>query len=305
MRHVDRNLVRAPASLADVDTPAAKERLRARNHYGQVPPPAKGFEFKAYKKDDIVDALTLLFHKKCAYCESKYAASQPMDVEHYRPKGRVSEDETHPGYWWLALEWTNLLPSCIDCNRERRQRIVRGAPGQLPVTGEEKALAGKKDSFPIATTNRARRPGDDLQVEGALLLSPTECEPSLHLQWDFSNIKLPIVLPNFIDGREDRKGRCSIDILGLNRQSLVEERGRLLLELAVEIERIRITLETVSHMDPSAGRSNMIEMAKGWIRDLRRHTDRGAKYSAVATDFIKAAESELKEQFARMLQALV
>ncbi|MEF9674035.1 hypothetical protein QNM99_25505 [Pseudomonas sp. PCH446] len=44
-----------------------------------------------------------------------------MDVEHYRPKGAVSEDASHPGYWWVAMDWDNLLPSCIDCNRKRKQ----------------------------------------------------------------------------------------------------------------------------------------------------------------------------------------
>ena len=43
--------------------------------------------------------LDLLFHGKCAYCETFYSASAPVDVEHYRPKGAVSEDPSHPGYY--------------------------------------------------------------------------------------------------------------------------------------------------------------------------------------------------------------
>jgi hypothetical protein len=61
------------------------------------------------------------------------------DAEHYRPKGAVKykteagelEDATcevlnprqgrivtqrHPGYFWLAYDWRNLLPSCVFCN---------------------------------------------------------------------------------------------------------------------------------------------------------------------------------------------
>src|SRR4051812_14049164 len=62
--------------------------------------------------------LMKLFNEKCAYCESVISNTQPGDVEHYRPKGRLRDlDGTvvriilngsvceHPGYWWLCYEW--------------------------------------------------------------------------------------------------------------------------------------------------------------------------------------------------------
>src|SRR4051812_22350680 len=97
--------------------------------------------FKAYEegKDLVIRGsvyksakpfLDKLFGGKCAYCEVIIEASHPTEVEHYRPKGAVKDEEEevvtiqtpngaedHPGYWWLAYEWNNLLPSCIDCNR--------------------------------------------------------------------------------------------------------------------------------------------------------------------------------------------
>ena len=70
------------------------------------------------------------FFGKCAYCESLITNNQPGDVDHYRPKGRVMDannkpvmittalgENPHPGYYWLAYQFSNLLPSCIDCNR--------------------------------------------------------------------------------------------------------------------------------------------------------------------------------------------
>src|SRR5262249_14198650 len=60
-----------------------------------------------------------LFHGKCAYCESRVRASYGGDVEHYRPKGKVDEDNSHPGYYWLAYNPSNLLPSCALCNQAR------------------------------------------------------------------------------------------------------------------------------------------------------------------------------------------
>ena len=48
----------------------------------------------------VVDALDLSYNHKCAYCERVTKA----DVEHYRPKKKVSEDADHPGYYWLCYE---------------------------------------------------------------------------------------------------------------------------------------------------------------------------------------------------------
>tara|TARA_R110000868_G_scaffold60556_2_gene184797 strand:- start:2729 stop:3631 length:903 start_codon:yes stop_codon:yes gene_type:complete len=66
------------------------------------------------KRSRVEDQLALSYHNKCAYCERLEKA----DIEHYRPKKKVAEDNTHNGYYWLCYEWTNLLPSCVKCNRE-------------------------------------------------------------------------------------------------------------------------------------------------------------------------------------------
>lgn len=118
-----------PSVLTDEDGPGLRERAEAEAAYAeyleaiQDGAEDKGFKFSfsVYKHADVKERLEELFHGKCAYCESRYSSTRPMDVEHYRPKGRVAESEGHPGYYWLAAEWTNLLPSCIDCNRRRNQ----------------------------------------------------------------------------------------------------------------------------------------------------------------------------------------
>ena len=57
----------------------------------------------------VADQLAVTYHHKCAYCERIAKA----DIEHYRPKGRVLEDDDHSGYYWLCYEWTKLIPSCV------------------------------------------------------------------------------------------------------------------------------------------------------------------------------------------------
>ena len=76
-----------------------------------------------------------VFHFKCAYCESPLELDRYYgDAEHFRPKGEVTfkdqegsescaqcilPDGTsidHPGYFWLAYHWRNLVPACSFCN---------------------------------------------------------------------------------------------------------------------------------------------------------------------------------------------
>lgn len=60
-----------------------------------------------YKHEDIRKQLKLMFHGRCAYCESKISHIAYPHIEHYRPKSK---------YPLLAVKWTNLLLSCERCN---------------------------------------------------------------------------------------------------------------------------------------------------------------------------------------------
>ena len=124
-----------PPSLRDAKT--LKERQDALDFYAAWDGQTKYDGYKAYKNPDIRAALEEAFGGKCAYCETYYAATQPVAIEHYRPKGEVTIDgkRVPPGYYWLASEWTNLLPSCTDCNSPRKQ--------DLP---EESRTAGKANA---------------------------------------------------------------------------------------------------------------------------------------------------------------
>lgn len=158
--------------------------------------------------------LTLLkvFRNKCGYCEVILTAADHLgDVEHYRPKGRVTDErgdlvftdrartKPHPGYFWLAYRWDNLFPACIACNR--------------PGSGPDGIKSGKWDCFPVAKF-RALRPGDE-KKEAPLLLNPWLDNPNDHLTFDDDLAVL---------GSKTERGRETIRILGLNRDGLVELR---------------------------------------------------------------------------------
>ena len=94
-----------------------------------------------YAHDELKISLERLFHGKCAYCESHIGAAD-WDVDHFRPKGRVTERADHPGYYWLTYEWENLYPSCNNCNQHRRGRPLWADSTRQP-------SGGKADQFPL------------------------------------------------------------------------------------------------------------------------------------------------------------
>lgn len=138
-----------------------------------------------------------VFGRRCAYCEGKSGGQAFPRGEHWRPKGPGAEDQ-HPGYWWLAYEWTNLLPSCERCNN------VKGA--RFPVEGQRVFEQG--DATTVEALDALERP---------LLLHPLRNEdPEDHLGFDeFGGI--------YAKG-ESPLGKETIRVLGLDRGDLVEER---------------------------------------------------------------------------------
>ncbi|MCH7535621.1 MAG: hypothetical protein IH948_07745, partial [Bacteroidetes bacterium] len=156
-----------------------------------------------------------VFHGKCVYCESLIDADQPGDLDHYRPKGRVTDSSNkdiiitesdgstkpHPGYYWLAYDWLNLLPSCTDCNRPSKRKTVE--------------RIGKWNQFPVQNF-RAKSPGEEVD-EIPLIINPVLEDPTEHLDIDSTGFLIPLT----------DKGKQSVNIFGLNkRESLIEGRKR-------------------------------------------------------------------------------
>jgi uncharacterized protein (TIGR02646 family) len=204
---------KGPEHLEGDNAPGAVETMEAEMFFRVKENKEKNFPFKAYKHSSVKDALNELFHFKCAYCESSYAATQPVDIEHYRPKGGYLKPRgklKKPGYHWLAAKWTNLLPCCTDCNRPRYQ----------PFPDDDPEVAGKANKFPLRSErSRARRPGGE-ENEARLLLNPYFDKPAEHLFFTSDGI----VKPRRKGGAPSEMATASIDTYALQRCGLVERR---------------------------------------------------------------------------------
>lgn len=294
MRAVNRGGVIAPASLTGANRAGPSELARAKNFYKAGPRydkngKLKKFSFTAYKGDDVADTLHALFHGKCAYCEARYEIVGPVDIEHFRPKAAVKGEAKHKGYWWLAAIWENLLPSCIDCNRRRTQKTpidftsLTAMAEPLREGAYSNIMTGKDTCFPVSGQRVMREPPPRdadrvLSMEQPLLLNPCADDPQEHLTYwldrrDHIGLVLPVasegagtVLPTLTEDAAaiiaharsvgiSERGAVSIQVYGLNRIGLVQERTRVLrklefmaeivvdlFELAAEIEETLATL---------------------------------------------------------------
>lgn len=300
MRYVDRSTVTLSQSVA---TKADAELADFREHLADTSPDKKSFDFKVYKLEEIKQALEKLFHGKCAYCETFYSASAPVDVEHYRPKGAVAEAPTHPGYWWLAMRWENLLPSCIDCNRKRNQKIADNATTlqQLWQFGKDARKldtkqVGKKDSFPIATgAEYLLNEEVDFGRERALLINPCTDKPQEYLAFNVVERSVPAVVHALDSHLPDSRGNASIHVFGLNRLGLVQDRTRILRQMDFLADMALEVTEVAEKMDmlPEAQKLG-IEQAPARLRFLRdriltelaQMASPKSPYSAMASEWL-------------------
>lgn len=260
--------------------------------------------FNVYKHTSVEERLHELFHGKCAYCESFYFSTAPVDTEHFRPKGRLQEDADHGGYWWLAATWDNLLPSCIHCNRRSGHVVVQLSAQMLQLvkegsqgSGQPLFQSGKHDSFPILG-KRATESAPDYYAEYPLLLDPSRDNPSEHLRFHIDRENLiGLILPKHhdaaglpigdVEGAKDElkaeiikaradkvsvRGAVSIHTYGLNRLGLVQDRTRVLRHLVFLEWMIKELCSLMSELDDeeAAAHPNNQRIINR-LRNLRDH----------------------------------
>lgn len=159
------------------------------------------YEFRAELWKELKLHLFDLFEGKCAYCEACVQDVAFGEVEHYRPKGQVEECPDHPGYYWMAYDLTNLLPSCQLCN----------------------GYQAKRNHFPVREKAWARR-REEMEREKPLLLNPYLQNPREHLRFRplrENPDRLPL---SQVEGRTE-EGKTSVEVLKLNRPNLATARA--------------------------------------------------------------------------------
>jgi uncharacterized protein (TIGR02646 family) len=203
----------------------------------------KTFDFKAsiYSDPIVKAALRDSQHRKCAFCESVYDHVGYGDVEHFRPKAgyrqRKKDDLKRPGYYWLAYQWDNLYHSCQLCN----QRF-------------------KRNLFPLMDNrSRARAHTHRLNKERPLLIDPGKQDPA-----------------DYVGFREEyayaiggcAEGTATIEILGLNREELVEVRRDRLSMLKILLLAIELLKKAVATA-PAAELANQLQVLQDQLEARR------------------------------------
>ena len=244
---------------------------KALDHVNVAPDRSKAIKAKEGVYKAAVPFLEKLFGKKCAYCEAPFDSGR-LEVEHFRPKLRASDQKNasitviqgskkveHPGYYWLAFSWANLLPGCTACN-------------QLPA---------KANKFPLALEGtRAWTPGDPIEKEELLLLDPCNDNPEDHLNYDTAGNAQGKVVP------KTEKGRVSIDVFKLNRDGLVVARMGLLFAIG----KAKNVVTNAENLGP--------DEFKNAVEDIRARCEADQPYSALwvakTHQFLWYAEQRLK-----------
>lgn len=162
---------------------------------------------------------------KCGYCETRITAASPGAVDHIRPKAgviylknkkkqkigkdrvRQEDEKLNPGYWRLAYDWYNWIFVCDTCNS-----------------------SWKKNQFPTDPKNK--NVGKfTYRTEKRLLLNPfVDGKIRTNFEYKYNGI---------ISGTTPM-GRSTVDVCGLDRINLVEERKLLVEQVYRHIDDIRV-----------------------------------------------------------------
>lgn len=197
---------------------AERAKSKALTDYkeGKRPPPFNSDVWSELK----TFLLKKVFHNKCAYCDSNITVTSFGDAEHFRPKGKVTQKkggkdevvivdgEEHPGYYWLAYDWRNLIPACQRCNSDD------GKMNQFPVKNGKYIASPEKGPDP-ATLDKEEEP---------LLLHPYDenLDPDAHIIYGEKGV----VSAYRLHGQDDPYGVAVIETCNLKRGDLEEARDR-------------------------------------------------------------------------------
>jgi uncharacterized protein (TIGR02646 family) len=218
-----------PESLKSSKVQETKKQMENKIKDGTLEPD----DFKEHwRAKDIKKALWDWHHGKCCYCERKRDMKRDSDVEHFRPKLEVAEEEGHPGYWWLAYEWKNYFLACKSCNEEC-----------------------KKTHFPLMPGGkRAFAKEDDLDREKPVLINPVDEDPEKFIGFDLDLNKYldtdgaPMVKAVGLD-REGRGSQTVDKLTAINKTEVMVERAQHVKALKTIVDQMNIIVDMYDNHD--------------------------------------------------------
>lgn len=171
-----------------------------------------------YKPKKVKEALEIIYHRKCAYCE-KSLKDADRHVEHYRPK---------VPYFWLAFSWDNLLIACKKCNELKSNQFTEHLGGTV--------LSYNNETLKTAQSQAKKYNA----IELPLILNPEqETEESIQKHFTF-NIDTAELIPL------SAQMKATIDVCRLNRKELVEKRKDELTRLKSHLQEDIFTFKSTS-----------------------------------------------------------
>ncbi len=205
-----------PEILASDEVETARREAKAffgrsRDHLDAGTRAQERHEFAPRLWRRVAPPLATMFHHKCAYCETPLLTGGHVD--HFRPKIHAADldgaSTTPDHYWWLAYEWRNLYFCCQFCNQNKRNLF--------PVHGGERARPWpESDAL-----------SEQLRTERAMLLDPCRGrdDPAGRLFFDQEgHVHARPCADDEERFADVTRGQVTIDVLGLNRRGLVEDR---------------------------------------------------------------------------------
>lgn len=292
-------MVRYPISLADLEAKIVAESATWQQRAATMT--AENVAAAALKhKDSIWSEIKPAYMRaqfnKCIYCERPLAGlvagKVEQDVEHYRPKGKISAwpkansglsygfptgDPKPHGYFWLAFAIQNYAASCKPCNSTRKSDSfpIVGARGDATLTLKQlNTLEKPLIVFPFG--NWGDDPAGLFRFEGIL------------------------IHPKAKTGAKHQRARVTIDFFGLNdREELWEDRFRVIQSIFANVE----VRETTTKADRRAAAERTIAdaisiagpqalCAREFLSLLETDPDTGFQAFLAAEEFLRKKRKE-------------
>ncbi|MEM9663594.1 MAG: hypothetical protein AAF970_01595 [Bacteroidota bacterium] len=239
-----------------------------------------------------------VFHGKCAYCEKLIGDDVELDGEHYRPKAGIKYKDgapvqvedwagtpmEHPGYFWLAYHWKNLLPSCKSCNQGR------GKMNQFPTKDRRHAyLPRLADAILEALRTEADCACSLLDLLDPETLDTEEERQLLHPYFDVPTDHLGFGAAG-IEYEMSERGKLSIKVLRLHRDTLRRHRSiaqatalnTFMLNFMAHLQAIQ--LNPPPGLDPEGVRQEAVK--RGWA-SVEPYTSGQQPHSAAVISYIE------------------